>query len=739
MDFGINFKKELNEEQYEAVTSSAQYLRIIAGAGSGKTRVLTYRFAYLISEEIVRPHEILAFTFTNKVAKEMKQRVVKLLGFDTPLYLSTFHSFCATFLRKEIPALNMPKNFSIIDDSDTESLIKSICIKEEGLSKTDPMVKNAINYIYHCKGKGLYPIDIVDNSRTTTEETFFRVYNRYEILKRESNSVDFSDLILYTRIILKEFPDIRQYWCNRFKHILVDEFQDTDNIQDELIRLLSTPATNLFVVGDPDQTIYSWRGANQSIILGFGSKFSKVETIVLNKNYRSNKNILEAANNLIAYNKERYEKDLVAVNESGENIVVYSAKNKFDEVDHVINEIKKIKVKGSPYCECAILYRSSYLSLEFEKGLSKNGIPFRIYGGTRFFHRKVVKEALAYFKLFINVDDNIAFEKIINTPSRKMGDSSIDKLKAEASSHNLSMFRYVMDIGVYETSLGKFQVAKLTELAENFISIKTEMEDEYWQYPALLRRFLRSVGFYEYVENLENGSDKVLDVEALIEDFAEFAKDGVDNAFEQWMENCALSSAQDDQVEGDFISLMTVHTAKGLEYDNVFIVGFNDGIFPSYRSVEENNGMEEERRLAYVAFTRARKRLFLSFSSYSYFKSSEYIQLEVSKFLNEAKLEIQKPIAVNKNNFTVNNYSSESYQNKPRTYDTSHLNRISITLPKSNNAVTWHVGDQLRHDSFGLGEVKEVSGEMIRVEFAEHGLKLLMGNHPKVHKINGVA
>ena len=436
----MNFEKELNEKQYEAVTTSYPNVRVIAGAGSGKTRVLTYRIAYLISELNVKPWRILAITFTNKVANEMKTRVVKMIPeAEKDLTIKTFHSFAAMFLRREIGNINFPASFTILDEEDQTKLIKDI-VAELGFRRGDKIVGRAINYIGAQKLQERYPEDITISKEVFEDEKLcLQIYTRYEEEKNKQLCLDFDDLLLKTNYILENFPMVRMRWQDHIDHILIDEFQDTNDIEFKLVKLLSKPSTCHYVVGDPDQTIYTWRGANQDIILNLQKTYLDMETIILNRNYRSTKNILDSANRLIAHNKLRVKKDLYTEQVGGEPIITHKSPSSKSEADYVAREIRKlVQIDGYSYRDIAILYRSNYITMDFEAALVKNQIPYRIFGGQKFYQRREIKDVLAYFHLITNMKDDISFERIINVPRRGIGDTTVNIVKAEACSLRFS-------------------------------------------------------------------------------------------------------------------------------------------------------------------------------------------------------------------------------------------------------------------------------------------------------------
>ena len=463
----MDYRTLLNEQQYKAVSTDSQYVRVVAGAGSGKTRTLTYRISYLIGEKGFRPSSILAITFTNKAASEMKQRAISLVPqAKTTLSISTFHSFCARFLRQEIDLLGFSNDFQIIDDEDQLQMIKDIAVAN-GFKKKDPIVKYALNFISHQKCIGNYPEDVSLNSHCLDEDkTSLKFYSIYEDQKDLMGKLDFDDLLLKTIQVLSSSKSTRDKWRNKYSNILIDEFQDTNDIQFKLVKLLMGEHTNLYVVGDPDQTIYTWRGANQNIILQFESTFRNAETIILNENYRSTQNILNAANKLISFNKKRVPKDLFTSNIKGDKVEFVSSISREAEARNVAHKIE-IYSRLDPnfsYKDVAILYRAAYLTLPIEKEFMQRRLPYVIYGGIKFFQRKEIKDILAYFNLIYNKKDDLSFKRIINVPKRDIGEKTISVLEAEKQQAGLSFFEYIERIKEVDTELRTKNILALTNL-----------------------------------------------------------------------------------------------------------------------------------------------------------------------------------------------------------------------------------------------------------------------------------
>ena len=735
----MNFEKELNEKQYEAVTTSFRNVRIIAGAGSGKTRVLTYRIAYLISELYVLPWKILAITFTNKVANEMKNRVVRMIPeAEKDLTIKTFHSFAAMFLRREIANIGFPASFTILDEEDQTKLIKDI-IAEMGFRRGDKIAGKALSYIGTQKLHERYPDDITITKELFEDEKLcLQIYTRYEEEKNKQLSLDFDDLLLKTIYILENFPQVRLRWQERIDHILVDEFQDTNDVEYKLIKLLSKPDTCHYVVGDPDQTIYTWRGANQDIILNLQKDFLDMETIILNRNYRSTEKILKSANKLIAHNKLRVKKDLYTENGEGKPIVVHRSPSSKSEADFVAREIKKlVQVDGYSYKDIAILYRSNYITMDFETSLVKERIPYRIFGGQKFYQRKEIKDVLAYFHLIINVKDDISFERIINVPRRGIGDTTLNSLKYEAGKANLSMYEYLkdLDLEVTNTDIPKKAVNSLKLMITVIDKAREDINKKEEVFSKILEEMIYSFGYIDYLGKEDDGDERIENVKELFQDIRHYLQSNPDSSFDEYLQNIALISSQDELVDGEYVTLMTVHTAKGLEYPVVFVVRFNAGVFPHVRSFLDSGykGLEEERRLAYVAMTRAKSLLYLTFAGdYSYVLGGNLLP---SQFLKESGNEIaNQPSEYNpfKSNKRQTSFHFDDGPNTPFSLDEPIRQDFSQEV---NDVEGWNVGDIVIHRTLGEGTVIELEGDgIIKVNFKDHGVKSIMGNHPAVSK-----
>ena len=732
----MDYSSLLNDKQLAAVSTRAQYARVIAGAGSGKTRVLTYRISYLISEMNVDPGKIVAIAFTNKVAAEMKERALKLLnGVGKGLTVSTFHSWCAKFLRKEIDVLGFPNNFTIMDEEDTDTLIKNIGV-ELGYKRNDDIVKYAIGFIAANKCKGLYPENVlVDKYSLERIKIALKIFHLYEERKDQMLSLDFDDLLLRTIQILKEFPDVQAKWQSRIDHILIDEFQDTNDVQFELVKLLMNEDTNLYVVGDPDQTIYTWRGANQNIILQFNKTFPLAETLILDRNYRSTKEILDHANKLIAHNKKRVPKDLYTESEQGDPIKVECSRKRDDEAFYVANEIENIirKYPNTSYRNIAILYRAAYLTLPFENEFMRRKIPYQIFGGIKFFQRKEIKDVLAYFRLIYNHSDDLSFERIVNVPRRGIGDGAMDILKAEKDAEKLSYFDYLDKIENYQTELKAKNVLALTALITKIKETKLKLDEGLEAYPKILEDFIRELGYFDYLSSDdETAEERLQNVKSLFDDIVDFLRNNPESSFETYLENASLQTSQDEIKNGDYVSMMTIHVAKGLEFDHVFVISMIDGVFPSRRTEDESgmDGLEEERRLAYVAFTRAKKHLYISTNSAYSFVLEQ--QSTTSRFIEEAGLKIKpKGLYQPKPRPTYSEFGY--FADEPRPTAISQLDQAP--RPTDNGIRDWKVGDIAIHEVFGRGIVTGIiDGTILQIDFEIHGRKSILASHPKVRK-----
>lgn len=714
----MNYLQSLNERQLQAVTSAEKYIRVVAGAGSGKTKVLTSRISYLI-ENGVDPSKILAITFTNKASKEMKERVLKniddILG--SP-FISTFHSFCVRFLREEIKELGYPRDFNIIDEEDKVKLVKEI-LKDKNIDKNYLNHKTIINYISYYKTyyyKGNYVKSVFNEEREKDKKS---IYEEYTKRLENMNCLDFDDLLLKSYQILIANNKVREKWQNKFSYILVDEFQDTNDIQFDLVRLLVGKENNLFVVGDPDQTIYTWRGANLSIIMEFNETFPGAVTIVLDTNYRSSRKILDCANKLIKNNKNRLSKDLIAFHGEGDVVVYNNSSDSFSEAELVARAIIEEKNKYDyTYNDFAVLYRANYLSRDVESALTRNGIPYKIYGGVKFYERKEIKDSLAYLRLLVNKNDNLSLTRIINEPRRGVGDTLLEKYRILANENDKSLYETIKNnLDECKRNEARNQLKEFFEIVEKY----SEQVEQGVEIENVLDGILKDTGYYLMLEENEE-EDRRENIKELMNNITYFEINSEDPSLSSFLQEITLFSAQDEVESGDYVSLMTVHTAKGLEFKSVFIVGLCEGVFPSIKSMEENDdGLEEERRLAYVAFTRAMERLHLS-SNYG-INFVVHSSNTPSRFIRE----IKECLDIN---------SSNRYGGSVSTVSKMATASVKKEI-KPLNDIDWHTGDKLTHAVYGDGIVLSVNGDLINIAFKNpsYGVKTLLGKHGSLSKV----
>ena len=712
----MDLDKLLNKNQKEAATYLDSHLRIIAGAGSGKTRVITYRIAYLIDEIGVDPRKILAITFTNKAANEMKERVVDLLGVHAlGSLICTIHSLCVRILRQHINVINYPSNFTIMDEEDQKALIKKIYNQLQIDAKTIS-IKSMIATISNYKMANITPEKALEFAGSFQGEIKkAKVYKEYLEYQENHFLLDFDDLLLKTVYIFENYPDVLEKWQYRFQYIHVDEFQDVGNIEYRLVKLMSDKAITC-VVGDPDQTIYSFRGANVNYILDFDKDFKPCKTIVLNQNYRSTGNILNISNCLIRKNKNRLEKELFTEATGGGEVIHYTAKNEQDEAEYICSEIEKIinDVDGVNYRNFAILYRANYLSRTIEQCLISHGIDYRIFGGLKFFSRKEIKDALSYLQLVCNGED-LAFERIINVPSRGIGKKTMENIQAVAKNNHVSLYEALTLFSdqIKLSSKAKKEIRILVAAIEKARQSNLPLHE-------MFENLMNDIGYIEMLnKNLEE--NRIDNIHELQRSIYEFENQNPDLAtIENYLQEIALYTDSDDNDDSQYVSLMTIHMAKGLEFDYVFVLGLSEGIFPSFRALSESDeGIEEERRLAYVAFTRAKKQLYLTDSEgFSFVTDSPKIS---SRFVEEIGKEGIKHIGT-RPRFKTSNYIN--------------TNLSKDELIGNNQVSDWASGDFVMHDTFGKGVVVKVNGNTLDIAFElPAGLKTLMAGHKALKKL----
>jgi len=609
----MDILKELNDAQREAVTTTEGYVRVIAGAGSGKTKALSTRFAYLVNELGIMPGHILCVTFTNKAANEMRHRIHKLTGDNDTGYINTFHGFCVSVLKEDSNVVAYPKNFMVLDNPDIDEILKVI-YEERGLSLRDMSFAAARDMfeIRKTKKEPDYHIDMLTQPLDVLKERYDSAVKVQDILfygylyqERKCFALDYNDLIKVVLHIFAENPDIKQKWQQRLEYVMIDEFQDIDDLQYDLMEALSGFHKNLFIVGDPDQTIYTWRGARVGYLLDFDKVHPNVKTIMMNVNYRSTPQILAAVNSLIDKNTKRIRKNLEATLPSGESVLCHMARNTAEEADWITGEILSLKGCGIPYKDMTILYRAHYVTRTIEEGLLKEKIPYTIYSGVQFFGRKEIKDVLCYLRMIVYRDD-ISFRRIVNVPKRNIGKRRMSFLEDYAKNNRCSLYMALYE-NLENDLIKSTKALQFINLIEDFAaSYKDQSVSE------VLAKLISQSG-YEKMLRTEGAQDKLDNLSELKQSVFEYETTcGEEAGLEDYLKSVALfSNADSDAGSEDKVRLMTVHAAKGLEFPYVFLCGMNEGIFPS-RKVHTLESMEEERRLAFVAMTRAEKRLYIS-------------------------------------------------------------------------------------------------------------------------------
>ena len=702
---------QLNENQKAAVTDESKHIRIIAGAGSGKTRVLTMRIAYLIEQKGVKPYHILAITFTNKAAREMKTRINDMLGDNgTGCHISTIHSLCMRILAEDITALNYPKNFTVIDADDQRQILKE-AYKEIGIDKKEYPYGGMLDYIANNKYMNVDPAKAMEFAYGEPKiVNRAKVYEYYDKRLHQLYALDFDDLILFTTRLFELFPAILEKWSSKFHYIHVDEFQDVDREQYKLIKLLSTVHDNVYVVGDPDQTIFTWRGADVNIIVHFDRDFENTKTIILNQNYRSTNNILSGANSLIKNNKARLDKELFSKNGDGSKIIHKTCMSETGEANYVISQIMKLHGDGYNYKDMAVLYRANYLSREVEKVLIENRINYVIYGGLRFYERMEVKDILSYLRMITRADD-LAFVRIINTPRRAIGPKTIDAIQAMAMEKGISMYEAIKQ-GLYPKNKETFD--RFVRMVEKW---REDMKNG--DLELLLQEVLDDSGYRTMLEK-DGETERLENIKSLLDDIKQYSQDYPDSSLDEYLQMIALYTDRASEETGDAVNLCTIHSAKGLEFDVVFVIGLSEGIFPSERTMAEGQkGLEEERRLAYVAYTRAKKLLYLTESnSFSYVIQSAKLP---SRFIKEIDQDFIDNVDERKDSFRSSVFDEDIVihdQKKEKPKDSIYRN-----------------GDSVIHKIYGEGVVIGNDGGVLQIAFAHpYGIKKILAGRPSIRK-----
>ena len=684
----------LNDEQRDAVTSTEGFVRVMAGAGSGKTRALAHRFAYLVNEVGILPANILCVTFTNKAANEMRRRIRSLTGDNDTGFISTFHGFCVAVLQEDGYFVQYPKSFLVLDNSDIDSMLK-IIYEERGLTLRDMTFSNARDMIEieKCKNRPQYYLDVIAMDTDALKKKYDEAVSAKDVIfygylyqQKKCFGLDYNDLIKFTLYIFSKSDEIRLKWQQRLEYIMIDEFQDIDGLQYELMQALCAYHKNLFIVGDPDQTIYSWRGANVKHILDFDKNFPKVKTIMMMKNYRSTPEIIAAANSLIDKNTVRMKKQLIPTLPKGERVVYSHAKTTKEEANSIAERIKKLSKAGVPYGDITILYRAHYIARTIEEGLMRAEIPYTVYSGVQFFDRMEIKDALSYLRLIAYRDD-LSFMRIVNTPKRNIGEKRMRFLKEYAAANGCLLYDALVK-SIDEPMFANTQARRFVKLIERFSSI-------YHTMPAseLLSAVLNESG-YEEALRTEGAQDRLDNLAELKQAVYEYETGcGEESRLEDFLSHVALLTNADAAAAPNAVKLMTVHTAKGLEFPYVFICGLDEGMFPSKRT-SSFEAMEEERRLAFVAMTRAEKGLYLS--------DAEGRGLDGSfRYPSRFVFDIDRQLM---------DYSTEldpGLKADAQRYISSAHNRLKGLSGQQR----LNVGDRVRHDIMGNGVIEDIDEE----------------------------
>ena len=712
----------LNASQRDAVGASSGNLLILAGAGSGKTRVLVHRIAWYIATGEASPQSILAVTFTNKAAAEMRSRIENLLGQSIRgMWVGTFHGLCHRLLRAHWQDANLPENFQILDSEDQYRTIRRT-IRAMMLDESQYPPKEAQWYINAQKDKGLRPENINDEGDVTTAQ-MIQIYKIYQQTCERSGAVDFAELLLRTYELFNEKESIREYYQQRFNHILVDEFQDTNELQYKWLRLLVGNDNTLFAVGDDDQSIYSWRGARVENMQAFERDFKNTKLLKLEQNYRSTTTILNAANKLIGNNSARLGKNLWTDGEEGEPIGIYMAYNETDEARYVVDQIKKAPEQGIVFSDHAILYRVSAQSRVLEEALLRSKIPYRVYGGVRFYERMEIKDALAYVRIATFQDDDVSFERIINTPTRGIGNKTVEELRAIAKNDNCSLWKAAFHIIEHKllsaraiNSLEEFiRLIKKMSLTASELTLD-EQVDGIIKLSGLINHFKKEKG--------EKGLARIENLEELVKAASEFEVGDDEelkemNAMQAFLAHAALESGEtqaDDK--SNCVHLMTLHSAKGLEFPSIYLVGMEEGLFPHQRSSDDLKQLEEERRLCYVGITRAKKTLTLTYTQYRRLHGSDYYP-QPSRFINEIPAELLCEIR-------LGGSVTESLFRNEETKSSGKDGQLTL-------------GQRVSHAKFGEGVILNLEGNgshmRIQVNFEKAGSKWLVASYANLQSV----
>ena len=750
----MDLKALLNKEQYEGAITIDGPVLILAGAGSGKTRVLTYRMAHMIEDLRVQPYKILAITFTNKAAKEMQERVKAIIGDRADdMWISTFHSTCVKILRREIEKIGYKKNFTIYDTSDQKVLVKE-CIKALQVNDKEITEQEIMGKIGRAKDNMQSPDSYYrENEHNYREKKIAEVYKMYQKRLKENNALDFDDLIMKTVELFKKDPETLEFYQRKFQYIMVDEYQDTNGVQYEFVRLLAEKHRNICVVGDDDQCIYQWRGADIKNILGFEKDYPDAKVIKLEQNYRSKGNILDAANVVIVNNANRKSKALRTEQEAGGKIKIYRAYSDGDEGAFVANQIKKISDDdGRRYDEFAILYRTNAQSRIFEESLRRAAIPYKIIGGTKFYDRKEIKDMLAYLKALVNPEDSVSLKRIINVPKRGIGDATIQKIMDFANDYEIGLYDALSQVRTIPTLTARNcgGIEKFMEMMDNLMVLSETIPVS-----TLIETILKETGYMKELESSKEIEDKsrIENLKELVSDAVDFERTSEDKSLSAYLEKVSLvqdtDKLEDIDNDGGTVVLMTVHSAKGLEFPVVFMVGMENGIFPGPSSFDSESEMEESRRLCYVGITRAKENLYMTSAEVRrvFGRTVAYPQ---SDFISEIKSDLREYVSASGDVKGEGSTGSRpgygtGYNNNPHSLKGSYVpfqnNRFapkpaasgvstvsSASSPAGTSELT--LGRKVKHEKFGVGTIVSASDidgkKKLTIAFNNQGVKMLM-------------
>lgn len=696
----------LNEQQKAAVLAVEGPVMVFAGAGSGKTRTLTYRVAYMIDACNIKPYNILAITFTKKATNEMKERLIELIGpFAYDVTISTFHSLCARILRKEITHLGYARNFNILDEEEQLKVINDV-LKENNIDKKKYPGRYMQRVIKFSKSFNVLPEDPYERN----------VYNMYEEKMQELNLLDFDDLLIKTHELFKNHEQVLEKYRNIFKYVLVDEFQDTNLIQYKIIKLLTLESRNIFVVGDDDQSIYSFRGTNYENMQLFKNDFSEYKIYYLTENYRSPQSILNGCNRLISHNVNREKKELFSQNPGSEDdVVIHQAYNEKQEVDFILDSIFSLKMQGVEYKDIAILYRNTVLLRNLELGIIQMGLPYKVFGGIPYLRRREIKDIMAYFKLMIDIDDEYSFRRVVNVPSRMLGETTISKVIELKNNYKISVFEA---IDASKSILSERRFNALTEFKNLIIEFRDRLQTD--NLIDLYEELLERIEYREYLKKEDDAEDRLDNIEEFKsilyqietenEDLSRYER--LEEAFDQALLNDDVKQNQKQALDG--ITLSTIHSVKGLEFDYVFVIGLEENVFPNVRRFAETEEIEEERRIAYVAFTRARKKLFLLSAQNRLLYGDRFVN-RPSRFLLE---------------FIGSSLEEEIFKEESKVEEVSKVKLLS-----EDEKPNYKPSDKVIHNKFGEGIIIAINKDIGQIFFdSSKDIKQIMLNHPALRK-----